>query len=105
MVTNIIWAISTLLPAKAFVLTIGSQYPPRHNLHLYQSLTHAQGELLKHRWEKAPDTSRSGFMGRIFCRIFGFSGFSDFRLDVGVMSPGIVQETRAVFPNAGVGVL
>ena len=73
------------------------------NIHLYQSLTHAQGEFLNRRFEKALGASRSGFMGRIFGRIFEFSDFSGFPSDFGLMNSELVPYTSAVFPNAMVG--
>ena len=73
----------------------------RQNLHLYQSLTHAHGELLKHRFEKALAAPRSGFIGGFFVWIFGFSALFGFRSVFGRMSSGIVLDTRAVFSNAG----
>ena len=75
--------------------------PPRQNFHLYQSLAHAEGELLKHRLEKALGAPRTSFMGRIFGQIFGFSDFSGFRPDFGLVRSGIVLYIRVVFPNVG----
>ena len=69
------------------------------NLHLYQSLTHAQGEPPHHVLAKVLARSRSGFMGRMFGRIFGFSNFSGVRPEFGPLRPGIVLETRAVLLN------
>ena len=101
MVTTIIYTIATYLSAKAFVSAIGSEYPPRQSFHLYQILTHAQGELLKHRLENALVRPRSGFMGLIFGRIFEFSDFSGCRPEFGLVRSGIVMDTRAVFSRPG----
>ena len=80
--------------------------PPRspisffQNMHLYQSLPHAQRELPKHVLKKYVVGTRSGFMGRISGRILGFFGFSGFLVDSGLMSSGLVLGTRPVFLKA-----
>ena len=92
--------------------SFGGNFGPGHrsgisvcqDFHPYESLTHAQGELLKHRLVKALVTPRSGFMGLNFRPSFGFSDFAGSRTDFSLMCPGIVPATRAVFPNAGVSV-
>ena len=72
--------------------------PRRQNIHLYRSLPHAQGEVPEVIPKKDLMRPRSGFTGRIFVRIFGFSGF---RPDFNLMSSGIVRDTRAAFSHAG----
>ena len=48
------------------------------NKDLYQSLPHAQGEVPEDVLKKDLARPRSGFMGRLFVRIFGFSDSLDF---------------------------
>ena len=70
--TKIIYNIGTGFSAKTLFLTSRSPIFFCQNMHLYQSLPHAQRELPKHVLGKVLVRLRSGSIGRIFCRIFGF---------------------------------
>ena len=55
-------------------------------------------------FEERSDAVKVGLMSRIFVVFFGFSDFLGFRLVFGVMSSGIVLDTRSVFLNAWMAV-
>ena len=62
----------------------------RQNLRPYPSLTHAPGEFLTQTVQNDFGVSRSGCMGRKFCRIIAFTKFSVFSYYVGFQCSGFI---------------